>query len=124
MDCRWLNRPKACAKLLGLKQRRMSGCCRRSCDNVHQAHRLQPFYCRISGIGFLCPCLPQSLAHCGNRAVTRSMRTLTLAYGIATRAWPMSRCQTAPSPCLTKIPVTLPIAPGPCRVRASGKVSF
>jgi hypothetical protein len=43
-----------CAKLSWFKQRRKSGCCRRSCGNVHQAQRLQIFSPH-TGIGVYAP---------------------------------------------------------------------
>jgi hypothetical protein len=46
--------PSPCAKLSWFKQRRKSGCCRRSCGNVHQAQRLQIFSPH-SGIGVYAP---------------------------------------------------------------------
>jgi hypothetical protein len=46
--------PAPCAKLSWFKQRRKSGCCRRSCGNVHQAQRLQIFSPH-TGIGVYAP---------------------------------------------------------------------
>jgi hypothetical protein len=49
-----VHRPAPCAKLSWFKQRRKSGCCRRSCGNVHQAQRLQIFSPH-TGIGVYAP---------------------------------------------------------------------
>ncbi|WP_370662788.1 DUF2889 domain-containing protein [Massilia frigida] len=61
------NWPPACAKLLGFKQRRMSGCCRRSCGNVHDVHTGCNYLRRIFGIGLvfmpLSSPVPRALRH-------------------------------------------------------------
>jgi hypothetical protein len=54
----------------GFKQRRMSGGCRRSCGNVHQAQRLRNFSPHSPALVFmpLSPPVPRSLRH--TRAIT------------------------------------------------------